>query len=284
MQILNSLYPYPVLSDTKQDYTKSSFTVTYQIIPPTPFKSAQVRAKFALDNPEISQLIKDQKAAVYLHVESPSSTYRQMFKVNALEATIELDPKRFSKTVELTGLIIATSDIQDFQTVDLNPEIYGASYQFPLIKKGQPLAVSYTNEIKLQDNDQFQSIGSIIKVATTKNDLMYVDLDQNEIFIYLPAQQFQSYVNDSQTFGNGLISAIIFPSLIYVLEEIAKNGPVGLDDKNWYAVVKEKLHQLNITIDDLVDQNVDPVVVAQQILANPLTKMFLEIEGMNEDE
>lgn len=262
MKIYNNVYPYPVL-DANQDQDGHNFVVNYSIDQSNKLNNPKITAKFTLLQPEIANLITQDDVGFYLHVESPTANYRRMFAVTNQEAIIEIDPKLMSQKIELTGFILAKKDI---------------NYVGIKLVKGNPLAVSLTKEIKLGNEIADQALGTIIKVAVTKEKMMYVDLDQDEVFIYLPQAQFDEYVIAAQSFGNSLIAGIIFPSLVYLLSEMAKAGGAGMEDKRWFEVIKAKLSSLGMALDDLYDGKLDTIQVAEQILADPVGEMFDEIE------
>ena len=92
MRILNSLYPYPVLSTNDDDYKNgSSFEVEYNLSEGTPFRKAKLSASFNLVDSSIEQLIDSGKAGMYLHVESPRSAYRKMYRVENDFQEIEIE-------------------------------------------------------------------------------------------------------------------------------------------------------------------------------------------------
>ena len=64
---ISSSYPYPVLHEENDDYIDSSFQVDYKV--KNSFGEVKVKAKFALDNPGIQQLIDYGKAAYLIHIE-----------------------------------------------------------------------------------------------------------------------------------------------------------------------------------------------------------------------
>lgn len=63
MDIINKLYPYPVLWKNNDDYINSSFDCDINI--EKNFDIITIKAKFKLRNKEINNLIEEQKLNIY---------------------------------------------------------------------------------------------------------------------------------------------------------------------------------------------------------------------------
>lgn len=281
MRILNSLYPYPVLSTNDDDYKNgSSFEVEYNLSEGTPFRKAKLSASFNLVDSSIEQLIDSGKAGMFLHVESPRAAYRKMYRVENDFQEIEIEPENMRTLVEVTGLILSTDSIENYSNPNVNEELYGLDYIFPKLEAGDPLAVSFTVEIELDEIDDFAQVASIIKVARTKEKQMRVDYDQDTIFVYLPENQYSNYLKYPSIFGEVMLSSIIQPTLIYVLDAVSRNKGANMQDRKWYQVIEKKLELLGYSMNQFFNEDISSILLTQEILKNPLDRMFLELEGM----
>ena len=285
MRILNSLYPYPVLSSGDEDYqNSSSFDVLYELIPATSFKKARLIVDFVLVDEGIQSLVDCGKAGLFLHVESPRAAYRTLYQVDGTRFELEIDPSFMRTLVEVTAFVLATQTIEGYRNKQVNPDFYGRFYQFPTLESGDPLAVSYTMEVELEEMDDFAKVSSIIKVAQTKDKLMKVDYDQDVIFVYLPENHYKSYVKYPNIFGEIMLTSIIQPALIYVLDSVSRNKGEGMQDRKWYQVLDKKIESLNYSMYQLFTAEVDSVLLAQAILQDPMERMFTELEDLVADE
>ena len=285
MRILNSLYPYPVLSSGDEDYqNSSSFDVLYELIPATSFKKARLIVDFVLVDEGIQSLVDCGKAGLFLHVESPRAAYRTLYQVDGTRFELEIDPSFMRTLVEVTAFVLATQTIEGYRNKQVNPDFYGRFYQFPILESGDPLAVSYTMEVELEEMDDFAKVSSIIKVAQTKDKLMKVDYDQDVIFVYLPENHYKSYVKYPNIFGEIMLTSIIQPALIYVLDSVSRNKGEGMQDRKWYQVLDKKIESLNYSMYQLFTAEVDSVLLAQAILQDPMERMFTELEDLVADE
>ncbi|WP_312753050.1 hypothetical protein [Rummeliibacillus suwonensis] len=281
MRILNSLYPYPVLSIDDDDYVGSSkFVVSYSLSEATSFKKAKLTANFVLEDNSLEQLISNGFAAMFLHIESPRAAYRKLYTVENNQIEVEIDHQKMRTVVEVTAFILVTKTLENYHNPTVNKELYGSAYVFPKLESGDPLAVSFTQEIELEEMNDFAQVSSIIKVAQTQDKLMKVDYDQDIIFVYLPKEQYEKYLNYPQIFGEVMLSSIIMPSLIYVLDAVSKNAGEGMQDKKWYKVIEKKMELLDYSMNSLFNGDVNTIVLAQEILKNPLERMFMELKGV----
>lgn len=77
MRIKNRLSPYPILDDFGDDYIDSSFDVEYEVN--TQFREIYGKLSFKLNNDDIQKLILEEKAEFLVHVECPTTCYREAF-------------------------------------------------------------------------------------------------------------------------------------------------------------------------------------------------------------
>lgn len=285
MRIVNSLYPYPVLSSYDDDYNNdSSFLVDYKLVEATPFRKPKLKVKFNLADQYLSELIKGGQASFYLHIESPHTSYRKLFEIDiaASEFEIEIDSDKMRTVLEVTAFILAKTKIEQFSNPNVNEALYGEDYIFPVLSAGDPLAVNFTVEIELDEVNDLVKIPSIMKVAKTKDDVMWIDYDQNEIFVHLPSVQYDNYLNYHGIFGETLLLAIIQPALIYVLDVVAFNKGADMQDRKWFKVLEKKIESLGYSMNQLYSEDINSITLTQKILANPLERLYEELEGMVE--
>lgn len=286
MQIVNSIYPYPVLSLDDDDYIASSnFEVEFSLTPATSLKNANVHCKFKLHDQSLEDLIKRGLAGFYLHVENSRASYRKLYALEIGTNTfdLEIDPKLMRQKVELSGFLLAKQEIKYHQSESINSELYGPNYVFPTLNVGDPLAVAFTTNVNIDDTDSFKSVTSIIKVAKSKSDCMLVDPDGEIVYVYLPEKQYEQYVK-YQGMQEVILTMVILPALTQLLNYmvIFRNGDI--DGQKWYQVIERKIKSLDLDLQDLMKQNVSALELAQKILDNPLERAFMEIQGVIESE
>lgn len=278
MRISDSIYPYPVLSIDDDDYIQNSeFDVEFTSIAATPFKNAIVKCRFILHDRNLERLISLGKAGLYLRVENNLTAYRKLYSLEPGKDTFELeiDPKYMRQKVEVTGLLLAKQNITDFISDTINADLYGKDY----LNTGDPLAVAFTTNVVVNDEDSFKSVSSIMKVAKSKKEYMVVDPDGEIIYVYLPETLYEQYIR-YQSVPDIALSIVILPALIQVLSYMVLNRGNDIDEQKWYMVIEKKIRSLDKDINDLFNEKISPLELAQMILENPVERSFNEIKGI----
>lgn len=281
MRIFNSLYPYPVLSEDEDYINDSVFYVDYILDEATSFRCAKLSAKFNLKDEKIEKMIENDIVGFYIHLESPRAAYRCLFEVDAKKRVfeVEIDTKIMRQKLEVTAFIILKRSLSGYHNKNINSEIYGKNYICPNLSIGDPLAVAFTQEIEISETNDFQSISSIMKVGKTSENLMNVDIEGDSVYIRLPRDQYIKYVSlGKSALAEPMLSSIVFPSLIYVLEVMIGNSSEMYSSQQWYQVIEKKIESLGYSINQLKSQDVSSIVLAQAILDNPLERALKEIE------
>lgn len=286
MRIVNSIYPYPVLSIDDEDYVNTSiFDAEFTSSPATTFKKAQIHCNFILHDGDLEKLVKQGKAGFYLHVENPRTAFRKLYAVEKGKNTfdLEIDTDYMRQKVEITGLLLAKEEIDGYMSKSVNSELYGSDYIFPTLNIGDPLAVAFTTNINIEDSDSFKSVTSIMKVAKSNTDYMIVNPDGEIVYINLPEKQYQQYVK-YQSMQEVILTMVILPALTQLLNYIVINNSSDIDGQKWYMVIERKIKSLDMDISDLMRQDISALELAQRILDNPLERAFEEIRGVIESE
>lgn len=287
MRIQNSIYPYPVLSVEDEDYTSDSyFNVEYTMTKATPFKNAKVHCVFKLKDAQLETLLAEGVLGLYMHVECSRTYFRKLIPVDPVTkmVDVEIDQTLMRQKVELTGFLLANEDIDDLKIRNVNPALYGSDYVFPDLEKGDPLAVSFTVDITLSEVESFKKLSSIIKVAKSKDSKqLELNMDSHVVYVYLPEKQYKAYVQ-STNYPEIALSMVIFPAVIELLNRVASSGLAELEDYKWYQVLDRKIELLGHSIDELKDQRISAIVLAQLILDDPLERSFEEVGELFKNE
>lgn len=286
MRIVNSIYPYPVLSINDPDYQDaSSFVVHYHLKDATPFKNAILYADFELHDRVLNEQIELDKAGFFLHIENSRTAFRKLIPVEPGKTQIEfeIDPRYLRQKVEITGFLLAKDSIIGLRNSSVNPDLYGPGYVFPDLEPGDPLAVSFTVNLDVSDIDSFQNISSIMKVTSYKGKEMKVDNDGDLIYVYLSKENYEQYIH-AQSLPNISLSVVIMPALLQVLNFMAQPDTEDLSDKRWYQVIEKKMQANGYEIEDLRKDAGLSLKIAQVLLDMPLDRAFSEMERLTGDE
>lgn len=281
MLIQNSLYPYPVLTSDHSDYQKQfSFKVEYNLQAKTSNNKSNLSVKINLNEPQIEDLILQGKAQIFLHVECPLTSQRLIKEVESNLINFEIDYDFMRSYVEVSCFVLVIEELISWTNTNIDFDVFGLGYTFPKLNIGNPLAVATSSVIELQENEDLNNVSSIIKIAQTNEEYMKIDYDSDIIFVYLPKMQYEKYVQYPDVFGEVLLSVVITPTLIYVLDAIVKTQGEDMSQLKWYQIIEHKIKLLNYSMNDVFREKINTIKLAQEILHNPLSRMFLELEGI----
>ncbi|MFK3588535.1 hypothetical protein OCH80_09090 [Lactobacillus sp. 23-2] len=289
MQLVDSLYPYPVLSVDDDDYLadQAYFDVKYSLDPATSAHNAALRIQFVLENISFERLLQKGLAAYYVQVECRRTMYRKIFKLplGKNSFVLKIDPNLMRQRVDVTPLFLVTGDLVGYRNSAVNPELYGNNYVFPDLSVGDPLAIAFTKSLDIEDTNNFTKISSIIKVTESKSaEVASVDLDQDVILIKMPSRQYKFYVqSQSYGFGDTMLNGIILPALVYVLDEMISGDTID-ETSQWHQVIATKCEKLGHPLEAVAaNADISTVELAQLILNNPMENMINELKGVLND-
>ena len=126
MRVKSRLSPYPILDNYGDDYVNSSFDAEYEMT--TQFSEIYAKIRFHLENKEIEELIKNEKAQYLVHVECPSTCFRMKFSSTENEIEFKLSSVNLAKILEIRTFIVLTQDIKNFKSVDFHPDYLGETF------------------------------------------------------------------------------------------------------------------------------------------------------------
>lgn len=280
MKIVNS-YPYPVLSDFNDDYIDSELIVEYNT--QEQFGELKISAEFLLKNQGLTELIKNGDALFMLHLECPQTSYRKIYTSKEREFNESIKISELRGKIFLHSYIVANKEIKDYRNTLWSEWYKGINVRF---EKGSFMGIGNASEITLHDeNIEFMDLPSIIDIHKgLKKEYMEVELHASNIIITLPESQYESYANNGGTrLKNTIISAVIFPGLIYVFSKMQENRR-DLEEYTWYQVMESIFEENNFNIEDVGTEKLSALQAAQLVLKKPLESAFKEIEKFNSME
>lgn len=284
MQLRADFFPYPVLYDELDDFVDSSFKTSLNYVQESP-SYVKLTVKFALNNPDIEELIIKDKAKYAVHIEGVSSTYRELVKSETRnnEINIYLNSDKISGNVEVNTMIIANDNIENYQNKNFNPSFYGENYRVKSVEKGDILAFDTMAIIKMDFSNK-RDLGkeSMIRVSSKDQKFMSVDTNGDVIHVYLPKNDHKAYITLSKSNvvkEKLLMTLVILPTLTIVLEKI-KHGEVS-EDCEWYKVLLELLDKYGY---DEYMSGKETLEVAQQLLDYPLKDSIHNFYLIEEEE
>jgi len=277
MKVSNALYTYPVLSISglRDDYLpESSFSIEIAQVQ-TGVSETSLDISVSLEDTNLSALVNSGKAKITCHIESPLSSFRKVYDIDAFDMHIQIpiNPDEMRGYLEVTPFIVANEVIDNF-TSNAFSEFYEGKYY---LERGDILAFAPTTEVEIEPDDiDKRPTQSIIRVTSHKERDMSIDLSGDNILIRLPEATYSGYRNLSSKASDYYamsLMAIVLPALMAAIYDI-KSEKADSDDKVWSRVIKAKLK--NGGMGSNYDQY-DPLAYAQFLLNNPAEDTFRPI-------
>ena len=289
MEIKYKLYPYPVLWDKNDDYKKpSKFSV--EVEPKEDFKNIKLKINFLLEDKEIEELIKENKAEYVVHIEGSSTYFREIISTKETEIIYDLKERDILGRLQINFFILAKHNIKNYRNDNFNEDYSSETFN---LKKGNIIAIADGYRFDIEKNDdelgKISSIFSICKKETVEQTGMTVDMSYKKIRIGL---NITDYINYSQLSQNpnkvdSINSIIIFPALIYIFEQLKKDfNETDYTDYKWFRSLENIFKKNGQKLNKELLENESSIDLAQRVLSYPVERAFnsLKKEDDGDDE
>jgi hypothetical protein len=256
-------FPYPVLRPYSDDYVEGEFQSTVSLT--IEDGSVKVSCSYLTSSVELQQLITDQKAQFVSIVSCRETYFRQTLRTSNsdLETTISTDDLRGE--VFIDSYIVATKEIKNFVSPDINPEFEQKRFNF---KPGEILAQEETQAVYIE-RDLFRPISSVFELV--KNDALSggewrVSLEQDHVQISVSPSMKGNIDNSrsSSAVKSVLINSIYHAAVTHAIQQLKDGNDYA--DLKWAGVMTRQLHNQNI---DLI--KTDAYLIAQKLMKHPLS-------------
>lgn len=283
VDIINRLYPYPVLWKNNDDYINSSFDCDIDI--KRSFEIVTIQVKFKLKDKLIDELIKNKKAEYVVHIESPATSYRLIKASAQKEFCFDLKDEHLLGTVSLCPFIVVKEKIENYYNPKFNSDYEGIEFSLDV---GNILAIGSQYKFTVEKNsEELADVPSIFTVYKREDDDsidMKVEINSDKIRIGLNRDVYENYnqiVSLQMSMIDTVNTAILFPVLIYVIEQL-KEKMEDYEDYRWFQALKRMLKKNSIELEDAVDDD-ESIVLAQKIMYMPISKALLSIKDIDMD-
>lgn len=289
MKLEANNYPYPVLHPDMDDYLDNkafSASWTWHTIDK---RTGVLEVKYVLSNKNLIELIENGKAAYALHVEGKSSNYRKFICSQSPFITLQIEAESLSANLTINCTVISLVEIQSYTNDDFNDFYYEGKDRYFNIPKGSILAFVDTKELDLALDTQSNGLKHsyvrlCVGVENEKN--ISVDYTGDYIDITVPKALFVNFNGLKHQHQSAVVSACIFPALVYVYEKVKRlqDNSEFIEEYEallWYRIWSRLLDDMNKDWDEI-----ESIEFVQEILDNPLKdglKSILEV-GVIDDE
>lgn len=250
MNITNRLFTYPVLSDEKDDYKESFFSVDYEQSMQG-VNSLRLSFDIAMNCHELEQLIIDGKADYVIHLECSTTAYREVLHSVSKHIEHVIPIGRINGSFDAVAFIILKKNITGFFCTDWVDDFQDITFN---LFTGSILAYQNLSSLDVtKDYEEFTNAGSIFAVykrITEDNCPAEINLESNKIRIGLGTKDYDVYaVYSGKTELQSLFhSMLILPALVYVFEELRQEGgEETYHNKEWLLNMERMIYIVHMS-------------------------------------
>lgn len=280
MEIKSRSFPYPVLAPQSDDYTDGFVRIRDGHGESSP-ERYKIHIFFELSHPCIERLIYSGDAEPALIIECHQNFYRKRHLMNLGINEIVIPADELRGKVQVTPLVSALRELQDYRPKFLNSDYDGFNINMP---RHGILAYGDNWEFMAEPcSDRLRRISSIMRVTQVNESdaFMNINIGGSRIHVEVAEKQFRIYQNIvSSGLGSSILaSMLVLPVLVDVFHRIKGENQEGLGDFRWFQVIRARLQEISMPIDSL---DFDPMKAAQALLDSPfdrgLSELFTRLE------
>ncbi len=274
MKFSNLTFPHPVLGLGKDDILGRIELGNPEINSLQDYYKIKVKLKY--ENPDLKQLIKDNKAEFLCEVSCSNTLYRELFKNDKGKIEFQIPKKDVKGRVEFICLLVTKDNLIDYSNSKAHPDY--KNYTFEL-DQGDVLAYfgefSFNADIKYE---KLKAVSSFMEIVENQDlKYTYVDLKKDKIEIQLPTETYNIYRSDiiSQEvkFSPIFHASIVLNALLTALYNFEEHK-----EYLWAKVIEYRLENDKELKDKNFDDKENVPEIAQILLGNPFRRL---LEGMN---
>lgn len=272
MRVKYKLFPYPVLCSEIDDYKKNKFEVNFEIVKDI----HQIRFQFQvlLEDDLLKEMLEENQVKLIYHIECAKTLYRQIHSTKYLGHEISVDEKQLNGKVDICCFIVAAQDLTSYCNDNFNEDYQGVSFE---ILKGNILGFYNLPRMDFTKNtEELSKISSIFSVIRKEGaeEGMEIELAGDKIKICLGNDAFMQYKNFAKLsdYQAMMHAMLIFPSLLYALDMIMKDGEEDYQEYRWFKAIEQMLSNSHISLNKETIEQMTSYRLAQKLLNSPVNR------------
>ena len=280
-------FPHPVLREGSSDYEGVEFQVSVELERTERTTAVALEAAFDLSDPDLLELVRQEKAEYALLVVCPHTRLRKELRSGSDTLKETFEDGELGGEVELRPFLLATADIPGFRAEHWNHDYADRRFS---IRKGTVLAADtpYRSWVDVADEGP---IGSMFRLAVDEEleeGTWAVDLDGDRIQVLVTKSDLrllETVRAQAKTASDWayLMNGLYLPALIYALTEADRGDAEEVyGRRRWYASLQSRLEEIEAQPLGSSD-TADRARGAQRLLEFPFSKLLSRLR-QDEDE
>lgn len=279
MKIKSLSFPYPVLG--LRDDIHGEFKIVQEsskIL--NDLEKVSLKANILLSNICLSEMLEKKDICIGIEVTCAATFFRETFISYSTEINVILNPLDLRKDVEVNFYLICVRDVKNYVNPDSNKDYLGYSFR---INKGEILgyagSIKFDAKIMFEDLRRVSSFMIIKKNEENNTHIINFTLDNNNIIIWLPEEEYKiydRYKDENNNFNSIFHASLVMQALVYTLSEMMSEDTV-YEDAEWFKALTMKKEYFSLRG---MWNSKNVVQIAQHILGNPYTRMMTSIKNI----
>lgn len=272
MRVKYKLFPYPVLCLDTDDYKKNQFEVDFDIAKDIHQICFQFQVN--LEDGLLKEMLEQEQVKLVYHIECPKTLYRQIHCTKNLQHEVSIDEKQLNGKVDICCFIVAAKDLVNYCNDNFNEDYQDVSFE---ILKGNILGFYNLPRMDFTKNtEELSKISSIFSVIRKEaaEEGMEIELTGDKIKVCLGNDAFMQYKNFAKTsdYQSMMHATLIFPSLLYALDMIMKDGEEDYQEYRWFKAIDQMLSASNKSLNKETIEQMTSYKLAQKLLNLPINR------------
>ncbi len=277
MRINNVSLPYPVLgnSDDILPLLPEDSIIIAQSLEDDKYKF-NIRLK--QENPDITQLIEQRKAAYTCEVTCPRTYLRRCYKSEKPEFEIELGRRDVFGRIDFNCFVTVYEIINDYHNQFQNEDYGDATFE---MEPGDILVAFPTAYVPVDITYEMLYSSGACMVVLDGHETKHTWFDANDdtIKVYLPHNMFEQYrtMHQNRNFNALFHASIVFNALFKVLSEYQENVH---GNYLWAEAVKTRIDTDENLRDFDINDTSHAYELAQGVLGDPYKRLFVHLQEL----
>lgn len=276
-------WPHPVLSPLSDDVMPNGFDFRLDVLPE--FKRWILGIEAADDDTTLAQYVRAGKARYLVHVECKRTYFRDALISDRPRFEMQIEGDSLFGLVEVSLLIVATNDLEDYQHPHQHPDYHGSKFSVSI---GEPLAVAVSKSFDaFLEADPILRLSSILDIKRGADDVrvMKVNCYGDRIVIELPSKEYDRYreLRADPRIRGTLATSVVLPALLdsfYYLRTLGSELDDFKADHRWCRCVLARLERINMDVVTSPPESGLPLQAAQALLREPLRRSLEDLSEL----
>lgn len=264
-------FSHPVLSPYLDDFRDSTFEFSASGKAGDGY-SYYLGYEFSIDHPDLYEMLKAEKAGLFILLESKSVFYREMISLGP-KGLLKIPGDMVSGRIDCLPLMVAMCELDGYSPQNMHEDYEGESFS---LQTGDVIAMGrsfwFDAEKQYDPLREISSIMQVIQDESLADGEMKVDLLEDKITIDLSPRDHAKYteLGGLSQLSSVFVHTLALPALVQAIEVLMNDRQVGC---RWETLLGKKLKAMRLN-----GEKDNSVHVASRVLDASLSNALDQLE------